>query len=224
MTRRPSLTKILIVVGAGIGIAAQVAWMAIIALRVLFGISVAYVMPTGSMEETLLIGDHILTRPFGGSLESPERGDLIIFQYPVDQRQTFMKRVVGLPGDRIRLANKQLVRNGESVREPYVVHKTSYVDDYRDNFPAGSPPYQLPTDWMVENHTVNGEVVVPPDSFFVLGDNRDQSLDSRYWGFVPTQNVVGRPVMIYWSQDSQMSEEGPVPGDVRWERIFQSVN
>ena len=201
--------------------------MAIVALRVLFDISVVYVLPTGAMEDTLLIGDHVIARPHVGPLESIERGDIIIFRYPVDSTQTFIKRVVGLPGDRLRLSNKQLIRNGEPVKEPYVTHKTSYLDDYRDHFPAGAPPSQFSyrqTELMLDNHTTDGVVVVPPDTFFVLGDNRDQSLDSRYWGFVPVENVIGQPMMVYWSQDSQMSEEGPVPGDIRRERIFLSIN
>ena len=92
--------------------------MAIVALRVLFDISVVYVLPTGAMEDTLLIGDHVIARPHVGPLESIERGDIIIFRYPVDSTQTFIKRVVGLPGDRLRLSNKQLIRSLDGDRCP----------------------------------------------------------------------------------------------------------
>ena len=174
----------------------------------------AFVIPTGSMEDTLLIGDHLIVDKLvyapGGSLlkhllpyEPIHRGDIIVFRYPVDIRQTFVKRVIGVPGDRIRLRNKQVYRNGKELLEPYKYHKTEYVDSYRDNFP--SPPntvvYKQGLE-MLEKHVVNGEVVVPPDHYFAMGDNRDLSLDSRYWGFVPRENIIGKPLIIYWSYDA----------------------
>ena len=126
-----------------------------------------------------------------------------MFRYPVDIRQTFVKRVIGIPGDRIRVENKQVFRNGEKLNEPYKVHKANYLDPYRDNFP--SQPYHSLSDRaleMLERNVVNGEIVVPPQSYFAMGDNRDNSLDSRYWGFVPRENIIGKPLIIYWSYDT----------------------
>src|SRR6185312_7194742 len=169
----------------------------------------AFVIPSGSMEDTLLVGDHVLvdklTYSPGGSVskyllpyEDVHRGDIIVFRYPVDIQQMFVKRCIGVPGDHIRIANKQLILNGKAENEPYAYHKTGYIDSYRDNFPA-MPNVSIarPAQEMLTNHTVNGEVVVPPGEYFAMGDNRDWSLDSRYWGFVPRQNIIGKPLIIY---------------------------
>ena len=174
----------------------------------------AFVIPTGSMEDTLLIGDHLLVDKLAYAPPGPvskfllpyeevKRGDIIVFRYPVDIRQTFVKRCMGVPGDRIRLVNKQLYLNGKKLDEPYVYHKTDYPDSYRDNFPS-DPNVHISDSGedMLEHHVVNGEVVVPPGSYFAMGDNRDSSLDSRYWGFVPRDNIVGKPLIIYWSYDA----------------------
>ncbi len=174
----------------------------------------AFVIPTGSMEDTLLIGDHLLVDKLAYAPAGPisshllpyspiRRGDIIVFRYPIDIRQTFVKRCIGLPGDRIRIESKQLYVNGKKVNEPYKVLKTDYFDSYRDNFP-GEPNVRLaePAMEMLEEHVVNGEVVVPPNKYFALGDNRDSSLDSRYWGFVPRENIIGKPLIIYWSYDA----------------------
>lgn len=174
----------------------------------------AFVIPTGSMEDTLLIGDHLIVDKLayapGGSFmkhllpyEPIHRGDIIVFRYPVDIRQTFVKRVIGVPGDRIRLRNKQVYLNGKELLESYKYHKTEYIDSYRDNFPsAPNTVVYKPGIEMLEKHVVNGEVVVPPNSYFAMGDNRDLSLDSRYWGFVPRENIIGKPLIIYWSYDA----------------------
>lgn len=174
----------------------------------------AFVIPTGSMEDTLLIGDHLLVDKLAYAPAGPltrhllpysevKRGDIIVFRYPVDIGQTFVKRVIGVPGDRIRLVNKELYLNGEKIEEPYVYHKTEYIDSYRDNFP-GEPNSHLAESGqeMLEKHVQGGEVVVPPGMYFALGDNRDSSLDSRYWGFVPRENIIGKPLIIYWSYDA----------------------
>jgi len=186
-------------------------------LLLLFGTTTlvqAFVIPTGSMENNLLVGDHLLVdklayAPAGAiskhllPYEDVKRGDIIVFRYPVDIKQTFVKRVIGVPGDRLRIENKQLIRNGVRVDEPYKVHKAEYMDSYRDNFP--STPY-LPVSEgamdMLQNHVKNGEVIVPPHCFFAMGDNRDNSLDSRYWGFVPRENIIGKPLIIYWSYET----------------------
>ena len=132
-----------------------------------------------------------------------KRGDIIVFRYPVDITQTFVKRCMGVPGDRIRIVNKQVYLNGVKLDEPYKVNKTDYIDSYRDNFP-GEPNVSVESGAidMLKHHVVNGEVVVPPNYYFAMGDNRDSSLDSRYWGFVPRENIIGKPLIIYWSYDA----------------------
>jgi signal peptidase I len=174
----------------------------------------AFVIPTGSMEDTLLIGDHLLVDKLAYAPPGPlsqyvlpyqpiKRGDIIVFRYPIDVSQTYVKRVVGIPGDRIRVENKAVYRNGQRLREPYVYHKTDYIDSYRDNFP-GEPNTRIAdaAQEMLEKHVVNGEVVVPPNNYFAMGDNRDISADSRYWGFVPRDNIIGKPLIVYWSYDA----------------------
>jgi signal peptidase I len=178
----------------------------------------AFVIPTGSMEDTLLVGDHLLVDKLafapGGSItgkilpySEPHRGDIIVFRYPIDIKQTFVKRVMGVAGDRIRLENKKVFLNGHLLNEPYVVHKLDYIDSYRDNFPSEpDAPIYPPAQAMLEHNVKNGEVIVPPGNFFAMGDNRDQSLDSRYWGFVPRENIIGKPLIIYWSYDATTEE------------------
>jgi signal peptidase I len=186
-------------------------------LLLLFGTTTlvqAFVIPTGSMEDTLLIGDHLLVDKLAYSppgavsryllpYQPVHRGDIIVFRYPVDLQKTFVKRVIGVPGDRIRIAGKHVYLNGKLLKEPYVYFKTGYLDSYRDNFPS-DPNTRVDERAleMLENSVVSGELVVPPDSYFVMGDNRDFSMDSRYWGFVPRDNVIGKPILIYWSYDA----------------------
>ena len=210
----------------------------------------AFVIPTGSMEDTLLIGDHLLVDKLayapGGAVSSRllpysdvKRGDIIVFRYPVDIRQTFVKRAIGIPGDRIRLVNKQLYLNGKAVNEPYVYHKSELIDSYRDNFP-GEPNVHVsePAIDMLMHHTRDGDIVVPPDHVFAMGDNRDQSLDSRYWGFVPRENIIGKPLIIYWSYDASTEAlANPTisidhiidlvkhfPTKTRWRRTFRLIH
>src|SRR3977135_113831 len=194
-----------------------IAEWAITILLLLFGTATlvqAYVIPTGSMEDTLLIGDHLLVDKLayapGGPIskyilpyEDVKRGDIIVFRYPVDIKQTFVKRVMGVPGDHIRLENKNVYLNGHKLEEPYKIHKTEYIDSYRDNFPSqpNFPQYER-GQAMLENNVKNGEVIVPPGHYFAMGDNRDSSSDSRYWGFVPRENIIGKPLIIYWSYDA----------------------
>jgi len=210
----------------------------------------AFVIPTGSMEDTLMIGDHLLVDKLAYAPAGPvskyvipytdiKRGDIIVFRYPVDIQQTFVKRCIGVPGDRIRLVNKQLILNGKPANEPYVYHKTEYIDSYRDNFP--SDPNVHVADFaqdMLMNHVRSGEVVVPPGSYFAMGDNRDSSLDSRYWGFVPRANIIGKPLVIYWSYDAStealsrpmMSIDHLLdlvqhfPTKTRWRRTFRLIH
>ena len=186
-------------------------------LLLLFGTTTlvqAFVIPTGSMEDTLLIGDHLLVDKLAYAPPGPvsrfvlpytplKRGDIIVFRYPVNARETFVKRLVGLPGDRIRIANKTLFLNGQLLKEPYTYFKRDDFDYYRDNFPS-DPNTRIDERAldMLDRHIDGGEIVVPPDSYFALGDNRDASLDSRYWGFVPRENIIGKPLLVYWSYDA----------------------
>ncbi|MFZ0592054.1 MAG: signal peptidase I [Bryobacteraceae bacterium] len=199
-----------------------IAEWAVTILLLLFGTTTlvqAFVIPTASMEDTLLIGDHLLVdklayAPAGAisryvlPYEEPKHGDIIVFRYPADISQTFVKRVIGVPGDHLKILNQVVYRNGVALKEPYVYHKSAIIDSYRDNFPSEPPPYTYDPARdpllreMLEHHVVNGEVVVPPGSYFAMGDNRDNSLDSRYWGFVPRDNIIGKPLLIYWSYDA----------------------
>jgi signal peptidase I len=173
-----------------------------------------FIIPTVSMEDTLLRGDHLLVDKISYSpagflskyalpYRQVLRGDIIVFRWPIDIRQNYVKRIIGVPGDRLRIVNKQVYRNGKPLNEPYVSHKTAYVDSYRDNFP-GDPNVRLPEPalLMLEHNVKDGELVVPPNMYFAMGDNRDNSLDSRYWGFVPRANIIGKPLLIWWSYDA----------------------
>lgn len=230
-----------------------IAEWAITIILLLFGTTTlvqAFVIPTGSMEETLLIGDHLLVDKLAyapdGSIakhllpyENPKHGDIIVFRYPVDIRQTFVKRVIGLPGDRIKLIDRVVYRNGKKLDEPYTYHKGLFPDSYRDNFPnAPNPQVHDRGMEMLEHNVVNGEVVVPPGSYFAMGDNRENSDDSRYWGFVPRENIIGKPLIIYWSYEASTEElSGPTVSidhitdlvehffsRTRWRRTFMLIH
>jgi signal peptidase I len=210
----------------------------------------AFVIPTGSMEDTLLIGDHLLVDKLAYSpagrisrnilpYREVKRGDIIVFRYPIDIRQTFVKRAIGVAGDHIKLMDKKLVLNGKAVDEPYVYHKTEYIDSYRDNFPSDPNVHvSEPAIDMLMNHVKDGEVIVPPGFVFAMGDNRDSSLDSRYWGFVPRDNIIGKPLIIYWSYDAPTEAlASPTisithlidlvthfPTKTRWKRTLQLIH
>ncbi|HEX4771046.1 MAG TPA: signal peptidase I [Bryobacteraceae bacterium] len=201
-----------------------IAEWAVTILLLLFGTTTlvqAFVIPTGSMEDTLLIGDHLLVDKLAyapsGTIskyflpyEQPKHGDIIVFRFPGDISQTFVKRVIGIPGDHIKMVDRVVYRNGAPLYEPYVYHK-GFPEPIRDNFPHEPIPIEYPKGEelqrdMLANHVVNGEVVVPPHSYFAMGDNRDDSLDSRYWGFVPRDNIIGKPLLIYWSYRASTEE------------------
>lgn len=187
-------------------------------LLLVFGTSMllqAFVVPTSSMENTVLIGDHMIVdklaysphSTFGGFLlpyTDVKRGDIIVFKYPVNPMENYVKRVAGVPGDRIHLVNRDLYLNGHKAVEPYVVHKIEYPNEYRDNFPLALPDGLVMERGMamLQANVKNGELVVPEGYYFAMGDNRDNSLDSRYWGLVPRENIVGKPVVIFWSYDA----------------------
>lgn len=191
----------------------------------------AFMVPTGAMEDTLLIGDRILVRVFPRI--RPAYGDMVVFNYPIDRRQTFIKRVIGLPGDRIRMVSKRVYRNGSALTEPYAVHKFNAIDPYRDNLPIDLSQLVVQPDEhmmlvvkdMLQNHVLNGEVVVPPGKYFVLGDNRDNSLDSRYWGFLDASDIIGRPFLIYDSEaksnEITKGKKNILRHQKRWNRLFR---
>jgi signal peptidase I len=173
----------------------------------------AFVIPSSSMENTLLIGDHVFVdrivlapgSKWVGPLipyRHPRHDDIFVFVSPVEPGLYVVKRVIGVPGDRIKRQDGIVYRNGEKFDPPFVVRNGTY-SGYRDNFPTVPPTdYDgLNPAWRdaLSSHVQNGELVVPPDSIFAMGDNRDVSLDSRFWGFVPYENVIGRPMFLYWS-------------------------
>ncbi len=159
----------------------------------------AYKIPAGSMKPTLLIGDHILAKKFFAVKSGINRGDMIIFPFPENTSKDFVKRVVAIGGETIEIANKKVLINGKLIEETYVVHSDSCI------IPKGSQPR--------DNY---GPTIVPEDSLFVMGDNRDQSYDSRFWGFVKKDAVKGKAYNIYWSWDRENLK-------VRWNRIGNKI-
>ena len=187
----------------------------------------AFKIPTGSMEQNLLIGDHLLVNKFvfGATRSGVEqtllptkelhRLDVIVFKYPVDPERDFIKRVIGLPGETVELRNKRVYVNGQRLEEPYVY----YLED----------PPPLPEEMSLSNEVAGmagdprvqyGPVTVPPGHYFVMGDNRDNSQDSRYWGFLPRENVKGKALVIYWSYEA---ESGNILSATRWSRVLRQV-
>lgn len=184
----------------------------VIAIFVITFIVQAFQIPSESMENTLLVGDYLLVNKlcYGGSgpgdhvmpYQKIARGDIIVFHYPVDPQQHFVKRVIGLPGDRLRMVNKKVLINGKPLDEPYVRFLEPANNLYRDDFPRTDiPAPNMEGSWWLQMRKLveDGELIVPQGHYFVMGDNRDDSQDSRYWGFVPKENIIGRPLLIYWS-------------------------
>jgi len=155
----------------------------------------AFKIPSGAMQPTILVGDHVLVNKFTYGLKEPQKGDIIVFKYPMDTRKDFIKRVVAVGGDSIESREKQIFVNGKPVIENYLFNQgdkiSSEMFHKRDNF---------------------GPISVPEKSYFVMGDNRDNSHDSRFWGFVDHKNVKGKAFVIYWSWDEAYRQ-------VRWDRI-----
>jgi signal peptidase I len=166
----------------------------------------AFKIPTGSMENNLLIGDHLLVNKFafaptGSGIERTllpiggiARGDVIVFKYPEEPERDFIKRVIGLPGETVEVKNREVFIDGKALDEPYAHYlprgaaselSESTSDDVREHF---------------------GPVTVPPEKYFMMGDNRDNSQDSRYWGFLPRDYVKGRALFVYWSYESEREE------------------
>jgi signal peptidase I len=202
------------------------------------------------MDRTVMVGDHLLVdklayAPAGAisrhflPYTAPKRGDIIVFRYPMDISQNYVKRVMGVPGDHIHIVNKVVFLNGKPLEEPYAQHIFPGIEPYRDNFPSTpSGPVMDRARLMLDEHVVDNELVVPPDSYFAMGDNRDNSLDSRYWGFVPRENIIGKPLIIYWSYDASTEAlSNPAIGidhlvdllehfftKTRWRRTFKLIH
>lgn len=226
----------------------------------LFGTSFvvqAFKIPSQSMERTLLVGDHLLVNKFvfGGRdawydkylpYRSLQRGDIIVFKFPYQDHPHFVKRVIGLPGDHLKVVDQQVYVNGKPLSEPYVVHDAaSGYDPLNYSFPpVGNQLFVslVQPEWAHEIHKyIQGdELVVPPGKYFAMGDNRDHSLDSRYWGFVDREAIMGRPFLIYWSIEANSSDYGEasfgqrivgifdtllhLPARTRWGRMLHTVH
>jgi len=179
----------------------------------------AFEIPSSSMENTLLIGDHVFVNRISFAPRTPwvgpllpyrevHRGDIVVFLHPdAAYAGTYVvKRIMGVPGDRIHLRNGVVYRNGERLNESYLdTDRDDPSDSYRNNFPAVPPtdPNISPT-WQAElpSYIQGDDLIVPPGRYFAMGDHRGVSLDSRYWGFIPRENIIGRPMFIYWSFDT----------------------
>ncbi len=244
---------------------ASICSVLVVGLYILTFLAQNYVIPSGSMEKTLLVGDHLVVDRVTLSppaqwmplvhYREPRRGDIVVFIKPVAEPQLdadgkpqfffLVKRLVGVPGDHIRLHRGIVILNGVAQPPPQDGSDDpgSGVDqDFLDEFPS-TPPAEAPSGaaseaWAEEapSHIVDGELVVPPGMYFMMGDNRHDSLDSRYWGFVPRQNIVGRPLFNYWSfksteEDYTQTEVGPRVAwmfhvvthfftETRWNRTF----
>jgi signal peptidase I len=226
-------------------------------LLVLFGTTFvvqAFKIPSQSMEPTLLVGDHLLVNKFifEGNRAWYEkvlpyrpvrRGDIIVFRFPFDDHEHYVKRVIGLPGDRIRIADQRLYINESSVAEPYAYHDLTTYDPMSENFPPAGhfAAMGMRAEWaeQIKNYLQNGELVVPPDHYFVMGDNRNSSLDSRYWGFVDRRAIIGRPILVYWSVRATADDYSDrsllgslrgitgalvhLPSETRWHRMLRAV-
>jgi signal peptidase I len=227
----------------------------VVALFLLTFVLQPFLIPSESMEHTLLVGDFLLVNkeifaPAGnpGSLSRSlmpyrdvQRGDVVVFHHP--QPPFLVKRVLGIPGDRIRIEDGRVTVNGVSLSEPYASFEPAPPNPFRDNFPGKvyTDPNIDPDWWrQLQGLTSNGELVIPPGEYFMLGDNRNHSKDSRFWGFVPRQAIVARPLVIYFSitrpsatdvqqaADDRLGHDGElsarVAGFARWKRIFHVIH
>jgi signal peptidase I len=231
---------------------ASIAAMAVVVLYILTFNVQAFEIPSGSMENTLLIGDRsfvdrvTLAPPSGWMPVVPygeiRRRDIVVFLSPSEPGLHVVKRVIAVPGDRLHLKDGVLYLNGERQEEPYAIHNGSY-NAYRDDFPAVLPSgmHHVFPEWRLSlpNYVKDGELVVPPGRYFAMGDNRDLSYDSRYWGLVPRENIIGSPTFIYWSFQAparQRTKPGLAerlgallqtmahfPQQTRWQRMLHMV-
>lgn len=194
----------------------------------------AFQIPSGSMERTLLAGDFLFVNKavYGAQIpgtkarlpgfESPRRGDIIVFEFPKNPELNYVKRVIGVPGDRVEMRGGEVRVNGGVLAEPYVQR----VDPAHDVY---DPEFNWQKDYLIggaaalrdyrPTRDTWGPLLVPPGKFFVLGDNRDNSADSRYWGFVDASAVKGRPLVVYFSYDREAHDALPWLTDIRWRRL-----
>lgn len=211
---------------------ASLAGVLVTGLFIITFILQAFEIPSSSMEDTLLIGDHVFvnreqfaapTRWMGPLLPYRDlhRDEIAVFMSPEQPGLFLVKRIIGIPGDRIHLRDDVVYRNGQKLDEPFIRHKRAERNPYTDNFPAVPPSemYGVRNEkWAEElpSHIVGDDIVVPPNSYFAMGDNRDVSYDSRFWGFLPRQNLIGRPMFIYWSFETA---EGQYEMNSMWDRV-----
>ena len=200
-----------------------------------FGVE-AFKIASGSMEHTLFEGDFLLINKlvYGAgisghkfpALHSPRRGDVIVFTYPVDPRLNYIKRIVGIPGDTLEMRNAVLIRNNRVVREDYIQRSTDDADQSDEEF-RWQTAY-LVGGASIENYRPSrnnwGPLVVPAHDYFVLGDNRDNSSDSRYWGFVADSLVRGQPIVVYYSYAPDTGDRLDWLTRLRWKRFGEIVH
>ncbi len=196
----------------------------ILALFVRTFVVQAFKIPTGSMENNLLIGDHLLVNKFVFAptltgvedtllpIDPIRRGDILVFKYPEDPERDFIKRVVGLPGETIEMKDKKVYVNGTALDEPYV----HFLFPLDPGSPEGSEGFDLRRSY--------GPVTVPEGHLFMMGDNRDNSQDSRYWGFLPREYVKGKALFVYFSFGEGGSGLSGLLGNVRWSRILHQIH
>jgi len=198
----------------------------------------AFKIPSGSMERTLLPGDFLLVDKLAYGVEvpftdwrlrgwrTPQRGDVIVFQYPLDPTDNYVKRLVGMPGDTLAMREGTLVRNGVPLAERYVRHEDPGMDPVDMQFGWQRPYLVRTAEARFADHPSRnnwGPLVVPARQYFVLGDNRDNSNDSRYWGFVPMENVKGRPFVIYYSYAPDSARSFSWLSGIRWSRLGDRI-
>lgn len=199
----------------------------------------AFKIPSGSMEGTLQVGDFLLVNkvlygaevPFTHArlpaIRSPERGDVIVFKWPQDHTKNFVKRLVGLPGDTLSMVEGRLLRNGILVKEDYVKHTEPGVDPTAEDFRWQRKHLVKTAEASISYHPSRnnwGPIVVPDSHYFMLGDNRDNSLDSRYWGFVADSLVRGQPFIVYYSYAPDSMSSVSWLTRIRWKRLGDRIN
>ena len=199
----------------------------------------AFKIPSGSMERTLLVGDFLLVNKlvYGAevplsrtrlpAVRDPRRGDVVVFQYPDDPTKNFVKRLVGMPGDTLSMQNGVLYRDGVAQPESYVTHTEPDADPSDEGFRWQRDYLVRTAEARIGYHPSRnnwGPLIVPGKSYFMLGDNRDNSLDSRYWGFVPDSLVRGQPLFVYYSYTPDTVHTLAWLTTVRWERLGERIH